>query len=272
MKRVILELPSLTTPAKEETLYVYLAAAAGAVLADFLSEALARTPSERILSSTSPNEKQGRREEVDSLHDQGLRLAKKMTVQDIKVKVDSKLVKTQINKSYVANSTSMIKYLVTARECITGFKSFAIQNIPRNLNQKADILSKLATHAFDHLTKKSWWRTTTSLEKYTWDHTECTSKRGCNKATKSKYNTKLNALLHKQVYAHSIVDWRLLNEMGYREEIEEMLEIKVMGGDEEMFTSKAWRPKNQDGYANVAWVIAKWMKKKGVGSQRDNMI
>ncbi|GKB03037.1 hypothetical protein Tco_0831126 [Tanacetum coccineum] len=34
------------------------------------------------------------------------------------------------------------------------FKSFAIQNIPRNLNQKADILSKLATHAFDHLTKK----------------------------------------------------------------------------------------------------------------------
>ncbi|GKA95096.1 reverse transcriptase domain-containing protein, partial [Tanacetum coccineum] len=29
-----------------------------------------------------------------------------------------------------------------------------IQNIPRNLNQKADILSKLATHAFDHLTKK----------------------------------------------------------------------------------------------------------------------
>ncbi|GJT50516.1 hypothetical protein Tco_0976673 [Tanacetum coccineum] len=30
--------------------------------------------------------------------------------------------------------------------------------------------------------------------------------------------------------------------------------------------------KNQDGYANVAWVIAKWRKKKGVGSQRDNMI
>ncbi|GJY82085.1 reverse transcriptase domain-containing protein [Tanacetum coccineum] len=84
----------------------------------------------------------------------GLRLAKKMKVQDIVVKVDSKLVASQIDGSYVANSTSMIKYLATPRECITEFKSFAIQNIPRNLNQKSDILSKLATHAFNHLTKE----------------------------------------------------------------------------------------------------------------------
>nr|GEU52520.1 reverse transcriptase domain-containing protein [Tanacetum cinerariifolium] len=124
----------------------------GEVLADFLSEALAGTPSRRILSSTGPNEKQGRRGEVDSLH--GLRVAKKIKVQDIEVKVDSKLDTTQINKSYVVNSISMIKYLATARECITRFKSFAIQNIPKNLNQKADILSKLATHAFHHLTKE----------------------------------------------------------------------------------------------------------------------
>ncbi|GJV32382.1 reverse transcriptase domain-containing protein [Tanacetum coccineum] len=84
----------------------------------------------------------------------GLRLAKKIKVQDIEVKVDSKLVASQIDESYVGNSTNMIKYLATARECIPEFKSFAIQNIPRNLNQKADILSKLATHAFDHLTKE----------------------------------------------------------------------------------------------------------------------
>ncbi|GKD52957.1 reverse transcriptase domain-containing protein [Tanacetum coccineum] len=75
-------------------------------------------------------------------------------VRDIDAKVDSKLVASQINRSYVASSTSMIKYLATAKECIAGFRSFVIQNIPRNLNQKADILSKLATHAFDHLTKK----------------------------------------------------------------------------------------------------------------------
>ncbi|GKB88947.1 hypothetical protein Tco_0961219 [Tanacetum coccineum] len=30
--------------------------------------------------------------------------------------------------------------------------------------------------------------------------------------------------------------------------------------------------KHQNGYANVAWLIAKWLKRKGVGSQRDSMI
>ncbi|GKD85722.1 reverse transcriptase domain-containing protein [Tanacetum coccineum] len=84
----------------------------------------------------------------------GLRMAKKMNVQDTDAKVDSKLVASQINGSCVASSTSMVKYLVTTKECIAGFRSFVIQNIPKNLNQKADILSKLATHAFDHLTKK----------------------------------------------------------------------------------------------------------------------
>ncbi|GJW96351.1 reverse transcriptase domain-containing protein [Tanacetum coccineum] len=83
-----------------------------------------------------------------------LRMARKMKVQDIDVKVDSKLVASQISRSYLASSTSMIKYLTTMRECIAEFKSFVIQNIPRNLNQKADVLCKLATHAFDHLIKR----------------------------------------------------------------------------------------------------------------------
>ncbi|GKA07731.1 reverse transcriptase domain-containing protein [Tanacetum coccineum] len=82
----------------------------------------------------------------------GLRMAVRMNVRVIDVKVDSKLVTSQINGSYIANSTSMIKYLATTKERIAGFKTFTIQNIPRNLNQKADILSKLATIAFYHLT------------------------------------------------------------------------------------------------------------------------
>nr|GEX14943.1 reverse transcriptase domain-containing protein [Tanacetum cinerariifolium] len=84
----------------------------------------------------------------------GLRIARKMKVQNINVMVDSKLVVSQINESYVASNTNMIKYLTITKECIVEFETFAIQNIPRNLDQKADILSKLATHAFDHLTKK----------------------------------------------------------------------------------------------------------------------
>ncbi|GJT66489.1 reverse transcriptase domain-containing protein [Tanacetum coccineum] len=84
----------------------------------------------------------------------GLHKAAKMKVQAISVNVDSKLVASQIIGSYVANRTSVIKYLATTKECIAGFKSFAIQNIPKNLNQKANVLSKLATVAFDHLTKE----------------------------------------------------------------------------------------------------------------------
>ncbi|GJR87596.1 reverse transcriptase domain-containing protein [Tanacetum coccineum] len=49
---------------------------------------------------------------------------------------------------------NMIRYLNKAREYIGCFKSFKIQNIPQNRNQKADVLSKLASVAFNHLTKE----------------------------------------------------------------------------------------------------------------------
>ncbi|GKA43923.1 reverse transcriptase domain-containing protein [Tanacetum coccineum] len=60
----------------------------------------------------------------------------------------------QINGNYEASKDSMIKYLAKAREYASGFKSFSIENIPRNMNQKADVLSKLASVAFNHLTKE----------------------------------------------------------------------------------------------------------------------
>ncbi|GJT68359.1 reverse transcriptase domain-containing protein [Tanacetum coccineum] len=41
-----------------------------------------------------------------------------------------------------------------AKEFISAFKTFSIENIPREDNQKADILSKLATVPFSHLTKE----------------------------------------------------------------------------------------------------------------------
>ncbi|GJZ52946.1 reverse transcriptase domain-containing protein [Tanacetum coccineum] len=59
----------------------------------------------------------------------GMRIAKKMGVQALSVKVDSKLVASQINGYYD-------------------------KNIPRNQNQKADVLSKLASVTFNHLTKE----------------------------------------------------------------------------------------------------------------------
>ncbi|GJX85673.1 reverse transcriptase domain-containing protein [Tanacetum coccineum] len=84
----------------------------------------------------------------------GLRIARQMNISNIEVKVDSKLVASQINGSYEANKDSMIRYLAKAKEYASGFKSFSIENIPRNMNQKADVLSKLALVAFNHLTKE----------------------------------------------------------------------------------------------------------------------
>ncbi|GJX28566.1 reverse transcriptase domain-containing protein [Tanacetum coccineum] len=84
----------------------------------------------------------------------GLRIEKKMNIQRVEAKVDSKLVASQINGSYIANNDSMVKYLAKAKEYIAYFKYFSMKNIPRNQNQKANVLSKLASVAFNHLTKE----------------------------------------------------------------------------------------------------------------------
>nr|GEX65009.1 hypothetical protein [Tanacetum cinerariifolium] len=55
---------------------------------------------------------------------------------------------------YEALLAGMIKYLAKAQEYASKFKSFSIENIPRNMNQKADVLSKLASVAFNHLKKE----------------------------------------------------------------------------------------------------------------------
>ncbi|GJS87316.1 reverse transcriptase domain-containing protein [Tanacetum coccineum] len=84
----------------------------------------------------------------------GLWIAGKMKVQALKVKVDSKLVACQFNGEFVASSDGMAKYLAKKKELSTLFKKFSIENMPQNQNQKADVLSKLASVAFNHLTKE----------------------------------------------------------------------------------------------------------------------
>ncbi|GJS10880.1 reverse transcriptase domain-containing protein [Tanacetum coccineum] len=64
------------------------------------------------------------------------------------------LVACQLNGEFVANSEGMTKYLTKAKEHVAPFKRFSIDNIPRNQNQKANVLSKLASVSFNHLTKE----------------------------------------------------------------------------------------------------------------------
>nr|GEZ72978.1 reverse transcriptase domain-containing protein [Tanacetum cinerariifolium] len=55
---------------------------------------------------------------------------------------------------FMASSDGMAKYLEKAKELSTLFKKFSIENVPQNQNQKADVLSKLASVACNHLTKE----------------------------------------------------------------------------------------------------------------------
>ncbi|GKD41519.1 hypothetical protein Tco_1261726, partial [Tanacetum coccineum] len=40
----------------------------------------------------------------------------------------------------------------------------------------------------------------------------------------------------------------------------------------ELWLMSKFEAKHQNGYVNVAWLMEKWLKRKGVGSQRDSMI
>ncbi|PWA89392.1 hypothetical protein CTI12_AA110840 [Artemisia annua] len=136
----------------------------GQVLADFINE-IPIGPSDRGLVLINPNKEEytyALRMNFDATNNgaeyeallAGLRIAKDMHIKALDVRVDSNLVASQINRDFTAYTESMTKYLAKAKEYITCFERFKIKNIPRAQNQKADILSKLASVAFDHLTKE----------------------------------------------------------------------------------------------------------------------
>ncbi|GJU78331.1 hypothetical protein Tco_1275401 [Tanacetum coccineum] len=50
---------------------------------------------------------------------------------------------------------------------------------------------------------------------------------GCNRDAKSRYNTKLANLVPRHVYSPCVVNWDILNGMGYDGEIDDMLRIKL---------------------------------------------
>ncbi|GJY76408.1 reverse transcriptase domain-containing protein [Tanacetum coccineum] len=206
MKKLIIELPKLTTPNLKETLYVYLAASkdavSGVLVADlkgkrtpiryvsrtlhdadknyapleklalcllYLSQRLCRASSSKgvgvgliLIDPTRTEYTYAIRLNIPSTNNEakyeallaGLRIAEKMKVRTLKVKVDSKLVACQLNGEFVTSSEGMTKYLTKAKEQVALFKWFLIENIPQNQNQKANVLSKLASVAFNHLTKE----------------------------------------------------------------------------------------------------------------------
>ncbi|GJZ70234.1 reverse transcriptase domain-containing protein [Tanacetum coccineum] len=84
----------------------------------------------------------------------GLKIAEQMGVENLQTNVDSRLVVNQVNGTYVAKETDMIRYLEKVKTLTSSFKAFSIKQVPRNENKKANALSKIASTSFAHLSKQ----------------------------------------------------------------------------------------------------------------------
>ncbi|GKD04482.1 reverse transcriptase domain-containing protein, partial [Tanacetum coccineum] len=84
----------------------------------------------------------------------GLSIAEQMGVKNLQANVDSRLVANQVNGTYVAKETDMIRYLEKVITLTNSFKAFSIRQVPRSKNKKADALSKIASTSFEHLSKQ----------------------------------------------------------------------------------------------------------------------
>ncbi|XP_065033898.1 uncharacterized protein LOC135666260 [Musa acuminata AAA Group] len=75
----------------------------------------------------------------------GLRLALEMQVDAIHVLTDSQLVAKQLSGGYEARDATMAKYLARVRDLTARFPYFTLSNVPREENERADALAKLAS-------------------------------------------------------------------------------------------------------------------------------
>ncbi|XP_076957045.1 uncharacterized protein LOC143632398 [Bidens hawaiensis] len=82
-----------------------------------------------------------------------LRIAKKLGVKHLEVRVDSMLIAGQINGTYEAKNDVMASYLSQAKDLILQFSSCKVIHIKRSDNKSADALSKLASTNFEHFAK-----------------------------------------------------------------------------------------------------------------------
>ncbi|XP_027099188.1 uncharacterized protein [Coffea arabica] len=75
----------------------------------------------------------------------GMEIARKLGVRSIKVYSDSQLIVNQVWGSYEVKEGTLRKYVAKTRELKGLFEQFALEQIPRSQNKRADALSKLAS-------------------------------------------------------------------------------------------------------------------------------
>ncbi|VFQ79290.1 unnamed protein product [Cuscuta campestris] len=81
----------------------------------------------------------------------GLRLAASLQAEQIQVRCDSKLIVGHVTGEFEAKDKRMMKYRDTALELLKAFKAYRIEQVSREENVEADILSKLGPDSPDHI-------------------------------------------------------------------------------------------------------------------------
>ena len=81
----------------------------------------------------------------------GLKIAKELEIYSLKVFTDSQLITGQVKGEFEARDSIMMKYLQKMKDFTASLKYFKIFHIFRSENAWADILSQLATIAFNSL-------------------------------------------------------------------------------------------------------------------------
>ncbi|GAU20758.1 hypothetical protein TSUD_239520 [Trifolium subterraneum] len=75
----------------------------------------------------------------------GMKLAKEMEVQELKVQSDSQLVANQVSGEFQTKDPQLAKYLEKVKVMAKQFSMFELTYVPREQNEKADLLAKLAS-------------------------------------------------------------------------------------------------------------------------------
>ena len=75
----------------------------------------------------------------------GMSLASEMEAKHLQVRSDSQLVVSQVQGDFQAKDEQLIKYLANVDLLKQGFDSFDIEHIPREKNERADLLAKLGS-------------------------------------------------------------------------------------------------------------------------------
>ena len=81
----------------------------------------------------------------------GLKIAKELEIYNLKIFTDSQLITGQVKGEFEARDPIMMKYLQKVKDFTASLKYFEIFHIFRIKNTQADVLSRLATTAFNSL-------------------------------------------------------------------------------------------------------------------------